>query len=143
VIVLRRVADGLAGAAVGLLVGVVGVLWHHAHLAVGGDRWPVGVVLVVLLAGAAALALGAGTSGRTGLVLFVLAIAGTNVLASSGGPGGDVLVVDDTLGEVYLLGTGLAAVVGLVLVRQVRDAAARRRAEQVGTRYARTPQVAP
>ncbi len=139
--VLRRAVDGVVGTVVGLLVGLVGVLWHHAHLAVGDDRWPVGVVLVVLLAGAAALAVGSGTSGRTGLVLFVLAVAAVNVVASSGGPGGDVLVVEDTLGEVYLLGTGMAAVAGLVLVRRVRAAAARRRADLRGARHAPTSPV--
>ena len=128
--VLRTVAAGVVGTAAGLLVGVVGVLWHHSQLVVGGGRWPVGVVLVVLLAGVTALALGAGTSGRTGLVLFVLAVAATNVVASAGGPGGDVLVVDDTVGQAYLLGTGFAAVIGLALVRRVRTSAARRRDER-------------
>ncbi len=140
---LRALTGAAAGLAVGLVVGVVGVLWHHAHVVVGQDRWPVGVVLVVLMAGAAAVAVGAGTSGPTALVLFVLAIAATEVAASSGGPGGDVLVVDDLLGQAYLLGTGLAAVVALVLVRRVRRTEARRRAEQVGHRIARTAQVAP
>lgn len=123
--VLRTAVAGLVGALAGALVGVVGVLWHHAHLAVGGARWPVGLVLVVLLAGLAALAVGAGTSGRTGLLLFVLALAAVEVVASADGPGGDVLIVDDTVGQVYLLGTGFAAVLALVLVRRVRRAVAR------------------
>ncbi len=57
-------------------------------------------------------------------MLFVLGLAAVEVLASAGGPGGDVLVVDDTVGQVYLLGTGFAAVLALVLVRRVRRAAA-------------------
>ena len=124
--VLRTLVAGSVGLVVGVLVGVVGVLWHHAHVVVGGGRWPVGLALVVLLAGAAALSLGAGTSGRTGLLLFVLAVAGTHVLATSAGPGGDVLVVDDLVGQAYLLGTGVAAVLALVAVRRLRRAGRRR-----------------
>lgn len=123
---LRTAVAALAGLAAGLLVGAVGVLWHHAHVPVGDGRWPVGLVLVVLLAGLAVLAVGAGTSGRTALLAFVLGLVVVEVVAMAGGPGGDALVVDDTVGQVYLLGTAAAAVLALVAVRRVRRSATRR-----------------
>ena len=124
---VRTVVAAVVGVLAGLLVGTVGVLWHHAHVPVGEGRWPVGLVLVVLLAGLAALAVGAGTSGRTALLSFVLGLVAVEVAASVGGPGGDVLVVDDTVGQAYLLGTGFAAVLAMVAVRRVRRAALRDR----------------
>jgi len=124
--VLRTVGAALVGVLAGLLVGAVGVLWHHSHVPVGDGRWPVGVALVVLLAGLAALAIGAGTSGRTALLAFVLGVVAVEVVASAGGPGGDVLLLDDTLGQVYLLGTGFAAVLALVAVRRLRRSTATR-----------------
>jgi hypothetical protein len=118
--VLRAVGAALVGLVVGLAVGVAGVLWHHAHVVVGDDRWPLGALLVVPLAGLAVLALGAGTAGRPAPVAFVLAVAATAALATTEGPGGDTLVVQDLLGQAYLLGTGVAAVLALVVVRRLR-----------------------
>jgi hypothetical protein len=130
--VVKAVGAAAVGLVAGVLVGVVGVLWHHADLPVGDDRWPVGLVLVVLLAGLAALAVGAATSGRTALLAFVLGVVAVEVVGSASGPGGDALVVDDTVGQVYLLGTGFAAVVAMVLVRRVRRSAAARAGSRRG-----------
>lgn len=114
--VLGGVAALLLAAVLGLVVGLTGVVWHHSQLLVDGRRWPLGIVLVVLLGMVVCFTLGMGPRRRSLLPVYVLSWTLVTAVAYFPGPGNDRLLADDGLGRTYLVAgaTGLLVAVALV-----------------------------
>jgi hypothetical protein len=107
---MRSLLHGAAATVAGALMALLGTVWFHQVLGVGGARLPVGIVLGALgvLAVSVAMRAWAGMGGVVGAV--VGAFLATQ-LAAQMGPGGDVLIQGDILGYTWLI---LAPVMGVV-----------------------------
>ena len=101
--------------ALALVVGAVaGLLGSYAQqLIAGSGRWPVGVLLALVLTAAAAAAVRAGLSARGGCAATALGWFGVVSLAASRCREGDLIVPGDVKGWVFLLGGAL--VLGLAI----------------------------
>ncbi len=117
-------AGWLLAGVLGALVGLTGALWHHAQLNVDGRRWSVGIVVAVLLAAMVCATVGLGSRRRSILVVYLLGWTVATAVASLPGPGNDLLVSGDALGQSYLLASAagllLAVVSATRSARQVR-----------------------
>ncbi len=117
-------AAWLLTGALGAVVGLTGAFWHHSQLSVDGRRWSVGVVVAVLLAVTVCATVGLGSRRRSVLVVYLLGWTIATVVASVPGPGNDLLVSGDALGQGYLLASAAGLLLAVVAVtrsaRQVR-----------------------
>ena len=94
----------------GVVVGTIGTIMHRS-------AQPWGLVLSFLLVLTAAVTARA-FGGVVAWIGFALGLAGTILVLSQSGPGGDVLVrAGQRIGIVWLLGAGVVAIVAMLLPR--------------------------
>ncbi len=100
---MMRHAGVLVGVlAMGAVIGAVGTLAHRVYPYAG-------VAAVIVMTFTAALFARA-WKDWSGLALFAAGWALTVFLLAQQGPGGSVLIVEDTLGYVFLLGSAISIV---------------------------------
>jgi small-conductance mechanosensitive channel len=100
-VIARYAGVGLLG----IVIGVVGTAVHRS-------RPPLGLILALLIVLVAALFARAST-GWVGMLALAMGIGSTTAVLGASGPGGDVLVVADTLGYVWYVGAAVVALAGL------------------------------
>jgi N-acetyl-1-D-myo-inositol-2-amino-2-deoxy-alpha-D-glucopyranoside deacetylase len=92
----------------GVLLGLAGTLLHQVR----GDGFPLGLVVALVMTGSLALALRLLRSSRGALYLMSAAFAATVFSLAQEQPGGEVLILGNTLGNIWAYGSiGLCALV--------------------------------
>jgi hypothetical protein len=111
----NRIAEAVIALIVGLVLGVVGTFGHRGVIGVHAANLPWGIVVALL----AVACLFAGVRLYTGSRLATLAaVVGVLVpifVFSFQGPGGSVVIVQDTLGRLWAYGPLVLAVLTLAL----------------------------
>lgn len=120
----RAVSSALAFV-IGLLLGVVGTFGHRGVIGVGSVNLPWGIVVAVLGAGCFLVGLRLYTGSRLPTLAGTLGLLIPIFVFSFQGPGGSVVIVQDTPGRVWDLGPAIIAVLVLSWPRLPARARAR------------------
>lgn len=107
----QRILGLLAVLALGVVVGLVGVMAHRAY------PW-FGLAAVLVLTLVAAIFVRT-WSGRSALGVFTAGLAIALAIFAQEGPGGGLLLVDDALGWSYLIGAPSAIVLAALIPTKV------------------------
>jgi hypothetical protein len=100
--ILSHLATGVALIAAGAVVGAIGTVAHQSTVSIGAWRAP--VMLVAAIVAVASLVLGARllAKSRWSAVGLAVGIVGMIVVFSGRGPGGSVLIPNNTAGLVWV-----------------------------------------